>query len=153
MAEGVQVENKSLEELESEITCGICQEYCTEPKILPCLHYYCKQCISKLAQRSATGNPFHCPECRCAATLPEGGVDQLRTTFFINRLKSKVTTIKKVHGKVEVKCELCMDSTSNAEAFCRQCARFICKDCVEIHTKIQTFETHEVAPLDDLKQG
>ncbi len=153
MAEGVQVKNKSLEELESEITCGICQEHYTEPKILPCLHYYCKQCILTLAQRSATGKPFHCPECRCAATLPEGGVDQLRTAFFINRLKSKVTTIERVHGKVEVKCELCVDSTSNAEAFCRQCARFICKDCVKLHTRIQTFQTHEIASLDDLKYG
>ena len=153
MAESVPVEGKSLEELESEITCGICQEHYTEPKILPCLHYYCKKCILKLALRKQPGKSFHCPECRCEATLPEGGVDSLKTAFFANRLKSKVTTLQRAHGKVEVKCELCTASPPVAEAFCRQCARFICKECVLIHTKIQTFVSHEVASLEDLKHG
>ena len=153
MAKSVLVEEKSLEELESEITCPICQEHYTEPKVLPCLHYYCKKCILKLALRTESGKSFHCPECRCEASLPEGGVDNLKTAFFANRLKSKVTTLQRAHGKVEVKCELCTSSPPVAEAFCRQCARFICKECVLIHTKIQTFVSHEIASLEDLKHG
>ena len=153
MAEPVLVEEKSLKELESEITCPVCQEYYTEPKVLPCLHYYCKKCILKLALRTQSGKPFHCPECRCEATLPEGGVDSLKTAFFANRLKSKVTTLQRAHGKVKVKCELCTASPPVAEAFCRQCARFICKRCVQLHSEIQTFITHEVASLEDLKRG
>ena len=152
MAESVPVEEKSLEELESEITCPICQEHYTEPKVLPCLHYYCKKCILKLALRTQSGKSFHCPECRCEATLPEGGVDNLKTAFFANRLKCKVITLQRAHGKVEVKCELCTAS-SNAEAFCRQCVRFICKRCVQLHSEIQTFLSHEVASLEDLKHG
>ena len=153
MAEGHTVQDKSLEELEREITCGICQEHYTEPKILPCLHYYCKQCVLRLALRTDTGKPFSCPECRCEATLPEGGVDALKTAFFVNRLKSTVSTIERTHGKVEVKCELCEGSSGNAEAFCRQCARFICQECVNLHKRIATFKSHEVASLDDLKHG
>ena len=152
MAESVPVEEKSLEELESEITCPICQEHYTEPKVLPCLHYYCKKCIFKLALRTQSGKSFHCPECRCAATLPEGGVDNLKTAFFANRLKSKVTTLQRAHGKVEVKCEYCTAS-SNAEAFCRQCSCFICNECVQHHSKVRTFLTHEIASLEDLKHG
>ena len=152
MADSVPVEEKSLEELESEITCPICQEHYTEPKVLPCLHYYCKKCILKLALRTQSGKSFHCPKCRCEATLPEGGVDNLKTAFFANHLKSKVTTLQRAHGKVEVKCELCTAS-SNAEAFCRQCVRFICKRCVQLHSEIQTFLSHEVASLEDLKHG
>ena len=152
MAESVPVEEKSLEDLESEITCPICQEHYTEPKILPCLHYYCKKCILKLALKTQSGKSFHCPECRCEATLPEGGVDNLKTAFFANRLKSKVTTLQRAHGKVEVKCELCT-APSNAEAFCRQCARFICKRCVQLHSEIHIFLSHEVASLEDLKHG
>ena len=152
MAESVPIEEKSLEELESEITCPICQEHYTEPKVLPCLHYYCKKCILKLALRTHSGKSFNCPECRSEATLPEGGVDNLKTAFFANRLKSKVTTLQRAHGKAKVKCELCTAS-SNAEAFCRQCARFICKRCVQLHSIIQTFLSHEVASLEDLKHG
>ena len=153
MAEGHTVQDKSLEELEREITCGICQEHYTEPKILPCLHYYCKKCVLRLALRTGTGKPFSCPECRCEAFLPEGGVDELKTAFFVNRLKTTVSNIERTHGKVEVKCELCEGSSGSAEAFCRQCARFICQECVNLHKRITTFKSHEVASLDDLKHG
>ena len=153
MAEGNAVQGKTVEELEREITCGICQEHYTEPKALPCLHYYCKQCILRLALSTGTGKPFSCPECRCEATLPEGGVDELKTAFFVNRLITTVSTMERAHGKVEVKCELCALTKGNAEAFCRQCARFICKKCMELHKNIQIFLTHEVASLDDLKHG
>ena len=146
------VEDMSLEELESEITCPICQEHYTEPKVLPCLHYYCKKCILKLALRTQSGKCFHCPECRCKAALPEGGVDNLKTAFFANRLKSKVTTLQRAHGKVEVKCELCTAS-SNAEAFCRQCSCFICNECVQLHSKVRCFFGHKIASLEDLKHG
>ena len=153
MAEGIVVEGKTVEELEREITCGICQEHYTEPKVLPCLHYYCKKCVLRLALRTGTGKPFSCPECRCEATLPEGGVDELKTAFFVNRLKTTVSTMERAHGKVEVKCELCSDSVDKAEAFCRQCAMFICKNCIEQHKKLKILLTHEVASLEDLKQG
>ena len=152
MAESVPVVEKSLEELESEITCPICQEHYTEPKVLPCLHYYCKKCILKLALRTQSGKSFHCPECRCEATLPEGGVNNLKTAFFANRLKCKVTTLQRAHGKVEVKCELCTAS-SNAEAFCRQCSCFICNECVQLHSKLRCFFGHKIPSLEDLKHG
>ena len=153
MAECIVVEGKTVEELEREITCGICQEHYTEPKVLPCLHYYCKHCVLRLVLRTGTGKPFSCPECRCEATLPEGGVDKLKTAFFVNRLKTTVSTMERAHGKVEVKCELCSDSVDKAEAFCRQCAMFICKDCIKQHKRLKTYLTHEVASLEDLKQG
>ena len=153
MAEGIIVDGKTVKELEREITCGICQEHYTEPKVLPCLHYYCKKCVLRLALRTGTGKPFSCPECRCEATLPEGGVDELKTAFFVNRLKTTVSMMERAHSKVEVKCELCSDSGDKAEAFCRQCAMFICKNCIEQHKKLKILLTHEVASLEDLKQG
>ena len=153
MAEGNTAQEKSLEELEREITCGICQEHYDEPKILPCLHYYCKKCILKVALRTGTGKPFSCPECRNEASLPDGGVDELKTAFFVNRLTTTVSTMERAHGKVEVKCELCKDLSGNAEAFCRQCTRFICGACVDLHKRITVFECHEIASLTDLKHG
>ena len=153
MAEGIVHEGKSLEELEKEITCAVCHEHYTDPKILPCLHYYCKQCILKLALRTATNKPISCPECRKETTLPEGGVEELKTAFFINRFKSKVSALERVHGKVEVKCEECTDSGDRAEAFCRQCAVFICGECVKSHKRMKSLASHEVVSLEDLKQG
>ena len=78
MAEGIK--GKNLEDLERDITCPVCQEHYSEPKVLPCLHYCCKQCILKLTLRTGT---FSCPECHKETTLPEGGVEELKTAFFV----------------------------------------------------------------------
>ncbi len=148
-----EAEGKTLEQMEKEITCAVCQEHYTEPKVLPCLHYYCKECVLKLALRTASNKPFSCPECRKDTILPEGGVEELKTAFFVNRYKSNYYALERVHGKVEVKCEGCSDSGAKAEAFCRQCVAFICKECVKIHKKLKVFNSHEVDSLEDLKQG
>ena len=142
---------KGLEELEEEITCPVCQEHFRDPKILPCLHYYCKECVRQLALRAGTNRPFACPECRRGTVLPQNDPDQLPTAFFVNRMKELRTKMEKAHGKVEAMCELC--SRAKVEAFCRQCAEFICSDCVRSHTRMKTFATHKVVTLQELKEG
>ena len=142
---------KNLEELEIEVTCDICHEHYTDPKILPCLHYYCKQCIHTLALRTGIDKPFSCPECRTDTTLPQGGIDHLKPAFFVNRMKSIHSNLSKVHGKVEAMCESC--SENRAEAFCRQCEQFICAECVRLHQKLKIFSGHKTVSLDELKQG
>ncbi len=153
MAEGMTREGKTLEQMEKEITCAVCQEHYTEPKVLPCLHYYCKECVLKLSLRTASNKPFSCPECRKDTILPEGGVEELKTAFFVNRYKSNYYALERVHGKVEVKCEGCPDSKDRAEAFCRQCAAFICKECVKLHKKLRVYISHAVDSLEELKRG
>ena len=58
----------SLQKLDDELTCPVCTEHFKEPKVLPCLHYYCKTCIADLINR-ANGRPFNCPECRREAQV------------------------------------------------------------------------------------
>ena len=116
MAEVPDPVEKGLEELEEEITCPVCQEHFRDPKVLPCLHYYCKECIRQLALRAGPSSPFACPECRRETVLPQNEPDQLPTAFFVNRMKEVRTKLKKAQGKVEAVCEMC--SRAKAEAFC-----------------------------------
>ena len=139
---------KGLVDLGDEITCPICHDHFHEPKILPCLHYYCKECIRNLARRH---HPFPCPECRRDTSLPQSDPDKLPTAFFINRMKEVHTKMEKAEGKVEAICEMC--SGGKAEAFCRQCTDFICVDCVRSHKKMKVFAAHQVVSLEELKQG
>ncbi len=153
MAEKVdsKVVEKGVEELEKEITCAICHEHYDEPKVLPCCHYFCKQCIHRLTLRTGTDKPFSCPECRQDITLPRGGVDHFKTAFFINRMKGVHSKLERAHGKVEAKCEGC--SGGKAEAFCRQCTQFICAECVKQHHRMRVFAGHKTVTLDELKEG
>ena len=152
MSTGGEARQKGVEELEQEVTCPVCQDHFQEPKILPCLHYYCKGCIEALAKRAGGPNqPFPCPECRTPTLLPQGDPDQLQTAFFINRMKEVHAKLEKVEGKVEAKCEMC--SGGVATAFCRQCAEFICNECTRSHQRMKVFAGHKVSTLTELKEG
>ena len=105
--------------VEAEITCPVCHNQFQEPKILPCCHYYCKQCIQTLAHRAGANNPFPCPECRSETLLPQNDPNQLPTAFFVNLMKELHTKMEKAHGIVEAHCEQC--SGGKATAFCRHC--------------------------------
>ena len=151
MAEAPDPMERMLKELEEDITCPVCQEHFRDPKILPCLHYYCKECVRQLAFRAGSNSPFLCPECRKETLLSESDLDQLPTAFFVKRMQELRAKIEKAQGKVEVVCEMC--SGEKAEAFCRQCTDFICNDCVRSHRRMKIFATHKVVTLQELKEG
>ena len=150
MAEGPDPNDKALDELEKDITCAVCCDHYQEAKLLPCNHYYCRACIESLAKRSR-GRPFPCPECRSDATLPLGGVEELQSAFFVERMKDVYQKMAKVEGKVEALCEQC--SKGKSVAFCRQCTDFICAECKTLHGKLKVFAGHKVATLEELKKG
>ena len=52
--------------IRKEMTCTICGNMFTEPRTIPCLHTFCKQCIE--SSLSVTKNLAYCPICRI--TLP-----------------------------------------------------------------------------------
>ena len=146
-----EVRDKPLEELQREITCAVCQDHYQQAKLLPCNHYYCGTCIEKLAERSR-GKPFDCPECRKETRLPPGGVAELQSAFFVERMKDVYAKMAKAEGKIETVCEQCAVGGKSV-AFCRQCAEFICSDCVRSHQILKVFAGHVVASLEDLKRG
>ena len=150
MAEVPDLRDKSLEELEEEITCAVCHGHYQEAKLLPCMHYYCRACIEKLAERSRR-RPFPCPECRKDTTLPSGGAKQLQSAFFVERMKEVYGKMAKVQGKVEAVCGMC--SGGKAIAFCHHCAEFLCSECTRSHQKMKVFASHKVSTLEDLKKG
>ena len=49
--------------VEEHLTCSVCLEPFKDPKVLPCLHSYCHECIVNLAKNS-NSNTIDCPECR-----------------------------------------------------------------------------------------
>lgn len=138
-----------MEGLEKEIVCAICRSSYTDPKVLPCYHYYCKQCIHNLATKTGFTEPYSCPECCKTFTLPEGGVDALPTAFFINRMK--VLHMEKTEVRPS-RCDMCSQENM-VNAFCHQCAMSICYECVTAHNKMKTFVGHKISTLAEMKPG
>ena len=81
-----------------------------------------------------------------------GRAKQLSASIMAEGIVLVEKSLERVHDK-EVKCEGCTDSGGKAEAFCHQCAEFLCKECVEPHKVMKLFASHGVDSLEDLKQG
>ena len=47
-----------------DLCCAICLDEFKEPKVLQCLHTYCKECLVKLVKRKVQEHVITCPECR-----------------------------------------------------------------------------------------
>lgn len=57
-------------------TCGNCSETYKDPRMLTCLHSFCKKCLIKIFEES-TKSTLTCPLCSEASPVPTQGVEYL----------------------------------------------------------------------------
>jgi hypothetical protein len=57
-------------EVEERLNCSVCSERFKDPKVLPCLHSLCHDCIVKLS-KIAESSTINCPECQLAVEVRE----------------------------------------------------------------------------------
>jgi len=75
---------------ESFLTCSTCLcmfdagEHC--PKLLPCSHTVCIQCLQRIVATDARELGFRCPICRELIRIPAGGVVAIPPSFLVNQL-------------------------------------------------------------------
>ncbi|XP_038270437.1 E3 ubiquitin-protein ligase TRIM56-like isoform X2 [Dermochelys coriacea] len=138
----------SLQELirEDFLTCKICYDLYTVPKILPCLHSYCQHCLEPLVRDGA----LQCPECRLQTDVP-GGASSLKTNFFINSLL-ELFQIK--HNR-DLACTVCSDAQKilTATARCLDCKDFLCQSCTQGHCCSRLTLHHKVVKLEEFLAG
>ncbi|XP_060560646.1 tripartite motif-containing protein 59-like [Ruditapes philippinarum] len=60
----------SSQRLEQELECPICLERFDTPKVLPCQHTFCADCLINITQRGSVC----CPECRVVHPVPPNGL-------------------------------------------------------------------------------
>ena len=137
-----------LEKLSREISCSICSQHYNDPRVLPCCHYYCLDCLRGLLTESGT---ITCPRCSAVAK-GFSSLEQLPPALVVNHLKMIHSKIAKLEGEDGVQCEMCLDP--KATAFCKECDEFICATCLTSHKKMKAkFQGHKTYSLQDLKSG
>jgi tripartite motif-containing protein 2/3 len=76
------------DELANILECIICRNTYDDPRTLPCLHTYCLKCLLRWSQSAAPhGKELECPVCRKECAIPEGGLEELPRSFFVDKLK------------------------------------------------------------------
>lgn len=141
------------------LICKICMDVFKEPKTLSCLHTFCCACVQQqydvesnrptrytIYSRSVT-----CPLCRKRTELPTGGVRRLQDNFLVSNLTEVLA--KKCTSKVPP-CEIChtvRPRSNDACSKCLDCAKLLCKTCVELHVATKVTQDHNLIDIEGQK--
>ena len=144
--------SSALNKLEEQLTCAICLDIYTNPRILSCLHSFCQKCLESLDRDLKGDKKFiACPTCRSSTELPEpAGVAGFPVAFQLNNLKDVYILMKKATQSDEQKatCDNC--TRANATGYCKDCAKFLCQKCIDIHNGWTPIANHEIAGLNEV---
>ena len=161
----IKAQRPSLAEgVDQELTCAVCLERYNTPKVLPCLHLYCKGCLDGL-KKKYSGEKEHimCPKCQEVHELPENGIDGFKTYFTINNLLELLRvhevdpngeSTKNQSSGIVMLCESGLDPEDEQRpvfARCLTCAHYLCKECLAIHKKLRMSKGHEIVTLEEIK--
>ena len=140
-------------QIKDEITCFICSELFKEPKTLPCLHTFCKECIqASLDTAERMKGQKTCPLCR--SPVPKDGIASIPTKFVTNRLIEIFNSRRTRDDNHAVKCDEC-DSEDDAVAcmWCVDCEKGLCEECYKAHTKLKSLKSHKTVTIDEFTRS
>ena len=147
MAESIEMMKKI-----NEITeCSICTEVFSDPRVLPCIHTFCLQCLQKWSKHKRSGDQTSCPLCRKDFKMPAGGWADLPKNLIVIELleaKMKSSSKRKVTSNWCDMCSQLKDDREAAEMFCLICRQYMCRLCSNTHS-MQTFgKLHKVITIE-----
>lgn len=134
----------SLTTLAREITCLLCKGQLRDARHLPCYHFFCRECLQYLIKGGGKLiETIVCPTCGEDSQCVEP--DELPRVMFVEQLKD----IHRLLSERTSSCGLC--SAPESSSYCKQCAEFLCVDCVFAHNKMKIkFSSHKVFPLSEV---
>ncbi|XP_064387737.1 E3 ubiquitin-protein ligase TRIM71-like [Halichondria panicea] len=126
----------------SSATCGICSELYQDPRMLNCLHSFCKKCLEKRLDEGPSKSSLACPTCNESSSLSSRGIESLskdhRKTY-----EAEVAEFEGlIKGDKSVSCDHCVKG--QAAFFCCSCCEFLCEKCADHHRSWRKTQNHEL---------
>lgn len=149
-----------IKKLEAELTCVICEGRFDDPRVLPCLHTYCRKCVESLAQQKSASaeseekiSTIVCPQCYEEHRLPDNGVGELPEfpTFFQLVTLLEVYKADEYDGSKPLVCGDGRDSNP-ASGQCIDCDAYLCESCLELHKMQVSSRNHTTVTLEEIKE-
>ena len=139
-----------VENLKKQVTCSICLDTYTDPKILSCFHTFCCKCLEEHARNTHRQGKFRCPECQAEIDLPEGNrFDRLSTSFIHNSLLGLLETEDREDLLRPPFCS--QHKNERLRYFCSSDEACICPVCLVEDHRGHEFDVIEKAVEEDKK--
>lgn len=140
------------------LTCSVCEEPFKHPVGLPCLHSFCKECLTKHILTTTKGQKtpkgFNCPKCRRHVDSPDphqpphSWAELFPPNHFVLSLMEGV----KLRSDSQ-RCDPCSRRNEKAIAirWCKECGEALCQQCEGFHRSMKYSQHHHLVSMDDLK--
>ena len=145
-----------LDGLRKDLTCPICHWLSEEPKLLPCLHDICADCLEKKTVLQNVGGQLECPICKYP--LGVTNVQELPTNLTTQNMVKLLKKEDDVRAGVGVregvdtrsdpaerKCGEC--DRIPAVSLCSICNLYLCKFCEDHHKMAWRTKSHSVLSI------
>ncbi|XP_038237039.1 transcription intermediary factor 1-beta isoform X2 [Dermochelys coriacea] len=137
---------KRPEALELLEKCGVCRERLRaerEPRLLPCLHSVCRECLRAEPAAAADGEAANnkegqvvdCPVCKHQCYLKD-----IVENYFLRDSGADAATDSKDANQCCTSC----DDNAPATSYCVECSEPLCETCVEAHQRVKYTKDHTV---------
>ncbi|XP_055511939.1 protein PML-like isoform X2 [Leucoraja erinacea] len=129
------------------VMCGVCCNQLRRPKLLPCLHSVCLECL----QNVWVGQDFAiCPICSAPT---DGDITKVQDNTLLAKLVSKVQLQQRIDTGLDIWCSICQTCGSEEPAtfLCFTCDHFLCLRCFHGHQLLIEQHGHTVKSLENLK--
>ena len=143
------------DDVKKELECSLCQELFSEvnePKILKCLHTFCKNCLEAWLRRQREGQ-LSCPTCRQITECPNSNINSLPSNLFY---KQMVEIVEAYGGTAQeddsLHCGNC-EEKKPPKVYCFDCNTFLCEKCAGTHSKWRLFKGHHVKEIGEYESS
>ncbi|XP_074994938.1 transcription intermediary factor 1-beta isoform X11 [Calonectris borealis] len=122
--------------------CGVCRERLRaerEPRLLPCLHSVCRECLRAAPGPAAAPAPdgpvVDCPICKHQCHLKD-----VVENYFLRDSGAEAAATSQGSSQCCTSCE----DNAPATSYCVECSEPLCETCVEAHQRVKYTKDHTV---------
>lgn len=135
-------------QLEQMLTCPVCQDIFKDPRLLPCGHSLCLECVERMVDHTSDV-PFRCPNCREYF----GPVIGIQKNYTLSSIVEEYRSRSPEEQDKKVYCDCCPGNTALAVKTCLKCEVSLCQTHVKSHQELPVYTGHPlVQPLSDLHE-
>lgn len=133
------------------LNCGICGGRFTDPRILDCLHSFCKECLVIKQEQATKKDVVICELCGTHTCLSNDSIDSLTTNIFVMNI-GRVEEI--TNSNCSFYCTFCegQGDWEEASSRCLTCGDWLCLACARRHCGTTVTKRHKVVTLDDVRE-